>query len=166
MNNWTRGAALVMAVAGVAVAAPYKDPQGFTVTPPNGWTVTKEVPGVTVAFLGPRTAAGFTTNANVIVQALPGNVDLKTFTSLTLQQLEAVITGYKLVSNTKTTLGGAPAQRLKLQGKQGKFDLYFDQVFALKGGRAYAVTVTVPRAQANTAGPIMDQFIKSFKITR
>ena len=165
MNQKFRWMAAAMTALGVATAAPYKDAKGFAVTPPAGWTVTKDVPGVTVAFLGPR-AGGFTTNANVIVQDVPGSVDLATYTNVSLEQLETLITNYKLVSRSKTTLGGAPAQRLQFQGLQGKQNLYFDQVYTVRRGRAYVVTVTVPLAQSKTVSPIMSQFLKTFTITR
>lgn len=168
-RNALRLLAPILAFAGLSLAASQtyvNKEQGFSITYPSGWVANDQVPGAIVAFLSPTSGTGFSTNVNVVAQAAPGSVSLDAFTNATLKQLGQFVTGYRLISQQKTTLGGVPARQIAYTGQQGKFKLHLVQVFTLRGAKFFVVTLTATESQFKASEAAGMGVIQSFKFTR
>lgn len=139
--------------------------EGFAVTAPKGWKQVS-VPGVVVAFVAPSVAGNFSVNTNVTVEPLPAGITITQYAQAAQGTLKRVITDYKLVSSRNTTLGGVAGREQIFSGRQGEFNLYFMQTFALSGGKAYVLTGTTQLKDKAKLTPIMAAFVKSFKFKR
>ncbi|CAM3816516.1 PsbP-related protein [Deinococcus frigens] len=154
-----------LTVLGSALAAGYRNAEnGFSVTPPSGWTQ-MSVPGVTVAFAD-KPQGNFTPNLNVAVQPLPPGMTLAQYHALSLDQVGKLITDSKVISTRATTLGGAAANETIFTGRQGEYKLYFISTYTVKGGKAYLITATTRQGLQAKMTPVNAAFIKSFKILR
>jgi len=156
--------ALAAALLTTAGAAYVNTEYGFSVTPPGGWKQVS-VPGTLVAFTGPLTG-GFGPNFNLLVSKLPAGLTLKQLEEAGRAQLSQVITDYKFVGRRDVKMGGLPAVELTITGRQGKFNLYFIQTYALKNNLAFVSTGTTQQATSGGFAAINASFVKTFAFTR
>ena len=63
-------------------------------------------------------------------------------------------------------MGGLPAVELTITGRQGKFNLYFIQTYALKNNLAFVSTGTTQQAASSRFAAINASFVKTFAFTR
>ena len=156
---------LVAALAlGVAAAATYTDAaRGFSVSYPPGWQARKDVLGTAVVLLPTPAPDQFASNFNVLVQPVPEGITLAQLTELSLKQLANVVTDYKLVSQGGATVGGVPARQLEYTGTQGKFALHWQQLYALRGGKAYVLTFTAEQKRFAAERKNAASIVQSFK---
>lgn len=167
MQHFFRSGVVLAALASVSVAgAEYVNTaEGFAVTAPKGWKQVS-VPGVVVAFVAPTSGGNFSVNTNVTVEPLPAGVTISQYAQAAQGTLKRVITDYKLVSSRNVTLGGVAGREQVFSGRQGEFNLYFMQTFALSGGKAYVLTGTTQLKDKASLTPVMAAFVKSFKFRR
>jgi hypothetical protein len=133
---------LLCAVA-FAQTATYSNPAArFAIDYPNGWVAREGVFGATVMILRPN-PSGFSTNLNVIVSRVGSQVTLEGAEQEIIRQLTEVVTDFKLVSQQRTTLAGQTAIATLSTGRQGRYNLVWYQLIALREGLSYTVTFTV-----------------------
>ena len=104
--------------------------------------------GTTLLLFSPLadSADRFRENVNLFRQDLGGTgMDLAQFTALSVSQVEAMVTDAEIVSNVTESRDGAPYQRVVYTGRQGAFDLQFEQLYWLSDGEAYILTLTTER---------------------
>lgn len=152
----------VLALSAAALA--YTDPaDGFTATAPKGWRQSS-YPGTSVVFASPKVVSAFTPNINVLVQTVPAGATLKDYDAVTLDQIKKLITDGKLISQKAVTLSGFRATQLNYTGRQGQYKLFFTQTYALVGKKAYVLTGTTVQGQDAALRPVMDEFVRTFKV--
>jgi hypothetical protein len=142
--------------------------QGFEMKYPSEWEI-EEDPSVSVAVMLFSGLEGeddtFVENANVVVQDLAGTgITLDDYTSLNLEQLDTVITGYEEVSQGPATLSGNDAHRLVYTGIQGKLNLKFMQVWTIKDEKAYIFTYVASEDKYDKYLSDVEKMVESFKI--
>ncbi len=153
-----------LTLLGSALAATYTNAEnGFSVTPPTGWSQ-QSYPGAAVVFAD-KPVGNFAPNLNVVVQPLPAGMTQAQYHALSVEQIKKLITDSKIISTRATTLGGAKANETVYTGRQGVYTLYFIATYAVTGGKAYLVTATTQGNQARLT-PINAAFVKSFKLLR
>ncbi|MDV6373801.1 PsbP-related protein [Deinococcus arenicola] len=145
-----------------ALAATFKDtPNGFSVTPPPGWTQ-RSFEGTAVVYAD-KEQSGFVPNMNVIVQPLPAGMTLAQYNMVSQKQVKELITDGKIIATRDTTLGGLKAKKTFYTGNQGKFKLYFISTYTVRGGKAYLVTATTKLGMEANLKKVNANFIRNFK---
>jgi len=117
---------------------------GYSIQYPKDWTVQTKVQGVNAAFLSPSEGADdqFNENVTLVVQDLSGAQagTMEQYANETQKALEKMITDFKLVSSEHSE--DDKAFFLEYTGKQGQFDLHWQQAAMIKGDKAFIVTYT------------------------
>jgi len=142
------GAALALAIGGCGGGAPgdiagldYVNPTYcFAMNVPPGWTV-REGSGMPAVFVtGPRTAAGFQANVNVVVESVRPGMTLEEYVASYKPERE-----FKLLSEEPRERPGG-RKTYVLTYRQGAFSVPLTQrqLYLVAGERAYVVTATVP----------------------
>lgn len=141
----------------------YTDAQyGFSATAPAGWKQ-GSYPGTAVVFASSTIVQAFAPNINVLVQELPSAMTLKDYGDVTVNQIKTLATDGKMISRTATVLGGLQASQLNFTARQGQYKLYFTQIYAVRGKKAYVITGTTVQGQEAALTPVVAAFVKSFK---
>jgi len=110
---------------------------------PADWD--QQVTGESVNFLSKLVDGNdiFRDNVGIIVQDLsaqPGDFGMAQFEQISLDQLEANITGYSLISKKDATLDKLPARRLDYTGTLEGNTLRYVQVWTIQDRKAYIIT--------------------------
>lgn len=117
---------------------------GYSIQYPKDWTVQTKVQGVSAAFLSPSEGSDdqFNENVTLVVQDLSGaqTGTMEQYANETQKALEKMITNFKLVSSEHSE--DDKAFYLEYTGKQGQFDLHWQQAAMIKGDKAFIVTYT------------------------
>ncbi len=135
--------ALTASVAPRVSAAPYRSANGYTITPPAGWTTSHGTPGTEVVFMSKTRE-----NINVVTVAVPKSVTLEQARAAGVAQMRRVMTNYKVLGQGYTTLGGQRAAVL-VSGymlSQPPIKVRAYQAFAIHNGKLVAFTCTAREA--------------------
>jgi len=105
----------------------------------------------------------FGENVNLIIQNLTGlNLNLESYTALSLSQIENFITDFQLTKSKTEEKDGMKYQHMIYTGKQGVFELTFEQYFWIINETAYVMTFTSETKQyeqyKKTGLAILDSF--------
>ena len=152
---------LATAASGGDAGTRFADPQfGYVLTAPAGWTRKTDIPRPYVAFLGP-VEAGFQTNVNVYTEPA-ANKTLKQYVRAAREAI-ARNKAMRLQSSGPAVLGGTPAAVLQSMVKlPGQSPSVSRQVVAVRGGRGYMVTLTVPPSSLKKYLPTFGKVVSSF----
>jgi len=132
---------LASSFAGSVSAATYRSANGYTISPPAGWTTSKGMMGSEVVFMNPTRE-----NINVVVQAVPRGTTIEKARTDTITLLRRMMTGYKL---------GSPPQKLRAL-----------QAFALRGGKLYVFTCTAHQATYARFAGTFQNVLRSVRWTK
>jgi hypothetical protein len=140
----------------------------FKLSYPQDWELNQEgVMGTKLVVFAPLESEtdNFKENVNVIIQDLKGyDLDLASYTKLSLEQVKTMITNSKLIlSRTNKLEKGGEFQELIYTGDQGIYHLKFHQYYLLKNNKAYIITFTTGIDQfekyKTTGKAILDSFV-------
>lgn len=124
-------------------AAPYKSANGYTITPPKGWTTSNATAGTEVVFMSPTRE-----NLNVVSQQVPKGTTMEQARAQSIVLLRRVMTKYKVLGQGTSTLGGQRALTLTsgyvLNQPSQKLRAY--QEFTIRSGRLFVFTCTAREA--------------------
>ena len=134
----------------------------FRIDYPNGYVAREGVMGTTVFILKPN-QTGFSTNLNVIARRVPAGTSLSKETAGLEKLLADLITDFKLVSNQPSSLDGQPAVALLYTGRQGKYDLVWYQVIAIRSNISYVISFTAAAATYERDRVPLGNILGSFK---
>lgn len=128
---------------GSASAAPYKSANGYTITPPKGWTTNNATAGTEVVFMSPTRE-----NLNVVSQQVPKGTTMEQARAQSIVLLRRMMTNYKVLGQGSATLGGQRALSLTsgytLSQPPQKLRAY--QEFTIRKGRLFVFTCTAREA--------------------
>ncbi|MBS2038051.1 DcrB-related protein [bacterium] len=134
----------------------------FVLPAPSGWKASDKLgSGVAQLYMGPD-QGGFQANINVMVQTLPGNMDLKSYTDVTLKQMEAAKA--KIVSEQDVTVSGVPAHQVVWTATMNGRNLQFLSQYALKDGKAILFTGTSLEAKYSEVSPVFESSAASMQL--
>lgn len=136
--------------------------EGYSIQYPKDWTVQTDITGVSAAFLSPadNDSDAFKENVTLVVQELGGAAtgSIDQYAAETQKALEKMITDFKLVSSEKSDEDHAFF--LEYTGKQGQFDLHWQQAAIIENDNAYIVTYTAEPGNVekyqDTVGEMID----------
>lgn len=107
----------------------------------------------------------FRENVNLVVQNLPGEgVDLDRYTEISLGQIETMITDVNLLESKKITNKNKSFQRMIYTGKQGQYDLKWQQRYWVENKKAYVLTLTCEVDQYDKYVSIGEEIMNTFRI--
>ena len=134
---------------------------------PPDWTIQEGMSGTKVMFLSPRSGENdlFPENVNLIIQDISQNpITQSQFTMLIIQQIEKTITDSQIQAElSATTLAGQPANKVVYSGKQGQYDLQWNQNWTTKDNKIYIVTYAAQTENYDQYLEQAENIIVSFK---
>jgi hypothetical protein len=106
----------------------------------------------------------FRENFNFLIQDLQGQaIDLDAYVSISENQVETLITNGEIITSERQTDENGESHKLIYYGKQGTYDLRFEQNFWIKNGEAFVLTFTSEKdayeKYANVSKRIFNSFI-------
>ena len=107
----------------------------------------------------------FKENVNLIIQDLTGhNIDLNKYVEISEGQIKAMITDENIISSNRIKNKGAEFQKVIYTGKQGIFNLKFEQYYWVVNDKAYVLTLTCEINEFNNFKGVGEKMLNSFKI--
>ncbi len=135
---------------------------------PDKWEMQEGFMGTLVFVKSPQADSKdtFQENVNVMVQSLGGQkVTLAQFAEAAEQQITSMITEAEIVEpNSDTTLADNAAKKIVYTGQQGQYNLKWQQIYFIKGDKAYVVTYTAQATDYEKYLPEVENILKSFQI--
>ncbi|MEL6867101.1 MAG: hypothetical protein AAFP19_21940 [Bacteroidota bacterium] len=136
---------------------------------PGDWSVdTSQQMGTTFVLLSPVSDAEdqFRENVNLMVQDLSAyDLNLDQLAKSTESQISNLITDAKMVLSEREERAGEAYHHLVYTGKQGIFDLRYEQYFWLKAKKAYILTLTVEIDQVEAYQETGKLILNSFQFS-
>lgn len=109
----------------------------------------------------------FRENVNLIIQDLTGyNLTLNQYTEISVQQIKATFPGSEMTANEKLKGESFEFQKLIYTGKQGDFDLKFEQYFWIVDQEAFVLTLTCEVSEFDNYQFLGETILNTFKIKR
>ncbi|HDZ22739.1 hypothetical protein LCGC14_0451620 [marine sediment metagenome] len=127
-----------------AAEGQYRDEtNGFTITPPTGWT-TKQAGVGQVFFHSPLESKtdGFSENINIIVGQADKLPDLESFKKAMTAGMEAVFENFTFIEAAVTNVNGMKAIRTVFTFTMKKFTIKSVQYMIIKDGKSFTITGT------------------------
>ena len=107
----------------------------------------------------------FKENLNLYIEDLAGqNISLDDYEQLSLLQIEQLITDFELVESSRMIIDNKEVIRFIYTGKQGDFDLKWEQIVFVENEKAYILSLTCEVDQFDTYAPVGEEIMKSFKV--
>ncbi|WP_369048193.1 hypothetical protein [Tenacibaculum sp. UWU-22] len=107
----------------------------------------------------------FKENVNLIIQDLTGyNIDLDKYVEISEGQIKTMIIDGNIISSNRIKNEKTEFQRVIYTGKQGAFNLKFEQYYWVQNNKAYVLTLTCEANQFNDFKDTGEKILNSFKI--
>lgn len=142
----------------------------FTVVFPADWELDTSHQMNTSFFLfSPLTDKNdqFRENVNLLVQDLSRfPADLDQYVKITVGQIGSYIENGKLLSSKRKTAAGRPFQHMTYTGKQGKYDLLFEQYMWVIRKEAFVLTFTSQVKTYDQYKAVGQKILNSFRLKK
>ena len=107
----------------------------------------------------------FRENVNLLIQDLTGqNIDLDKYVEISEGQIKTMITDGDLLESKRLTDKNKKFQRVIYTGKQGQYDLKWQQFYWVENKKAYVLTLTCEINQYNKYVSVGENIMKTFMI--
>lgn len=107
----------------------------------------------------------FKENVNLIIQDLTGhNIDLNKYVEISEGQIKTMITDGNIISSNRIKNKVTEFQKVIYTGKQGIFNLKFEQYYWVQHDKAYVLTLTCEVNEFKNFKDIGEKMLDSFKI--
>jgi hypothetical protein len=107
----------------------------------------------------------FRENVNLLIQDLTSNnIDLDKYVEISEGQIKTMITEGKLIESKRLTDKNKEFQRVIYTGKQGQFDLKWQQFYWVVNNKAYVLTLTCEKNQYVNYVSVGEKIMKTFTI--
>lgn len=107
----------------------------------------------------------FRENINLIIQDLSGHhMSMDQYVEASQQQIKNLITDGKLMESERIEKGGEQIHKIIFIGKQGMFELKFEQHYRIENDQAYVLTLTCIATEFDDYRERGEQIMDSFKI--
>ena len=109
----------------------------------------------------------FKENVNLIIQDLTGyNLDLDKYVEISEGQIKTMITDGKIIESKRITSRTLNYQRVIYTGKQGIFNLKFEQYYWVVGNKAFVLTLTCEETQFDNYQVTGEKVLNSFNLNK
>ena len=139
----------------------------YSIAHPNDWQFdTSGQLGTKFIILSPVTSGTdqFRENVNLFVQDLTAKgIDLDKFVKITEEQIATFMTDGKILLSKRMKGGDFEYHKMIYTGKQGKFNLKFEQYYLIVGEKAYVLTLTCEVSQFDNYQKTGEKILDSFK---
>ena len=109
----------------------------------------------------------FKENVNLIIQDLTGhNLDLDKYVAISEGQITTMITDGEILENKRMTTNNLNYQKVIYTGKQGIFNLKFEQYYWIIENNAYILTLTCEESQFDNYQKTGEKILNSFEINK
>ncbi len=107
----------------------------------------------------------FRENVNLLIQDLTGqNIDLDKYVEISEGQIKTLITDGNLLESKRLTDRNKEFQRVIYTGKQGQFDLKWQQFYWIENKKAFVLTLTCELNQYDKYVSVGEKIMKTFMI--
>lgn len=107
----------------------------------------------------------FRENVNLLIQDLTGhNLDLDEYVKISEGQIKTLITDGELIESQRISNSVLNYQKVIYTGKQGVYQLKFEQYVWVVDNKAYILTLTCEENQFENYKEIGEQILKSFEL--
>jgi hypothetical protein len=141
---------------------------GYSIQYPGSWDLNKSGQMGTSFILFSKPASlqdQFKENVNLIVQDLSGqNLDLAKYVEISEGQIKTMITNGNLLESKKLSSNGVDFQRVVFTGKQGIYDLKFEQYYWVEKQKAFILTLTCEIKEFDKYKEAGEKILNSFKL--
>ena len=140
--------------------------EGFTIQYPETWSVREKEKSTIVSFISPLQDKkdAFAENINVVSEILGGNsLSLEEYYKYSEANLRKFFADFKLLKNESTVISGLPGRIVVYTTNQNQLKLRTTQIFTIKNGKAYIITITNSQADPNQHFEDMMKIAQSFR---
>ena len=107
----------------------------------------------------------FKENVNLLIQDLTGyNLNLDQYVEISEGQIKTIVTEGKIISSDRIKENEREYQRMVYTGKQGIFDLKFEQYYWVICNQAFVLTLTGEEKEFEEYQGIGEEILNSFEI--
>jgi len=144
----------------------YENPLlGIKMSYPATWTRQDNIAGAVVSFSPSADDSVNTPSLNIVIQDLTSNpLSLDDFTTVSLYQMEQMLSDVKDMSVLATNLAGNPGKNITYITTLQGTTLKFRQVFTLKDDVAYIITFSAPYNSHDNFTQTIEACIKTFTL--
>jgi|GEM_PF-2198890 len=138
--------------------------ENWSVRPPFGFTKEVTSNGVykMTTFYAPERNASFRVMTTDVDFGTTDKKSLEGYVKIKKETLKKDLSNYAQVSDTKTTLGGAPARLVEFTWISGGYKNRSQAIMASYGGRVYEIAVTSSEQTWHAAYPLMEYSLSTF----
>ena len=144
--------------------------KNYSIEYPSGWELNKSGQMGTKFILFSQLTSKddqFKENVNLIIQDLTGhNIDLNQYVEISENQIKTMITDGNIISSERLNKNGKEFQKVIYTGKQGIYDLKFEQYYWVENNNAYVLTLTCEVTEFSDFKIIGENILNSFKIKK
>ncbi len=142
----------------------------YSIDYPKDWEINESGQmGTSFILFSPLTSQKdqFKENVNLLVQDLTGyNLDLDGYVEISEGQIKTMITNGKIIESTRVTEQTLDFHRVIYTGKQGNFNLKFEQYYWVVGDKAFVLTLTCEESQFDDYKLTGEKILNSFKLNK
>jgi hypothetical protein len=143
---------------------------GYSIDYPKAWELnTSGQMGASFILFSPLSSQKdqFRENVNLIVQDLTGyNLDLDKYVEISEGQIQTLITNGKIIESKRVKNQTLDYQKVIYIGKQGIYNLKFEQYYWVVGNKAYVLTLTCEETQFDNYKLTGEKILNSFKLNK
>lgn len=140
----------------------------YSINYPDNWQLNKSGQmGTSFILFSPLSSEqdNFKENINLLIQDLTGhNLDLNRYVEISEGQIKTMITDGKIIESKKMTTKNLDYQKVIYTGKQGIFNLKFEQYFWVIADKAFILTFTCEESQFTNFQITGEKILNSFNL--
>jgi len=144
------------------------DEKEYSLKYPNNWEINKSGQmGTQFIIFSQLTSESdnFRENINLIIQDLTGyNIELNEYVEISKKQIATMLTDCKIISSERVKKDGKEFHKSLYSGRQGIFDLQFEQYYLIENNKAYVLTFTCETSEFSNFKKIGEEILNSFSI--
>jgi hypothetical protein len=144
--------------------------EGYEIKCPDNWDIdTSGQMGTQFILLSPVSSPAdqFRENVNLLIQDLTGyDLTLDQYVELSENQIETMMTNGKLISSERKQGKGFDFHEVIYTGKQGVFDLKFEQYYWVLNNEAFVLTLTCEMTEFDNYRSTGETILSSFEIKK
>lgn len=107
----------------------------------------------------------FKENVNLIIQDLSAyNLDLNKYVEISESQIKTIITEGEIITSERINKNGKEFQKMIYTGKQGIFNLKYEQYVWVENDKAFILTLTCIQSEFSDYKNIGEEILNSFKL--
>ncbi|PRY85882.1 PsbP-related protein [Mongoliibacter ruber] len=142
----------------------------YSINYPKDWELNESGQmGTSFILFSPLTSEKdqFKENVNLLVQDLTGhNLDLDEYVKISEGQIKTMITNGKIIESKRVTNQSLNYHKVIFSGKQGDFNLKFEQNYWVVGDKAFVLTLTCEETQFDNYKLKGEKILNSFKLNK